>query len=141
MTTQKYLMTSKTGVQIEFGYDGNGRLVEFRLASELEEEHHKWLIDRLPFTKTDLEKLGNVPSVTITEIPLDLSFETFWKAFDYKVGSKPKAETLWNKLTDADKTLALQAIPKYKFYLKESGLACIYPERFISQERFKNEFK
>ncbi len=140
MTTQKYLMTSKTGVQIEFGYDGNGRLVEFRLTSELEEIHHKWLIDRLPFTMEDLDKLGKVPSVTITEIPLDLSFEAFYNKYEFKLGDRKKAEKLWKALSTADRTLAIQKIPAYKYHVKTAGIGTLHAERYISQERFKNEF-
>ncbi len=43
----------------------------------------------------------------------NIEFEIFWNLYDKKV-SKPKAEKLWNKLTDENRTSIMDYIPKYK---------------------------
>ena len=42
-----------------------------------------------------------------------LSFDTFWNAYDKKVG-RPKCEKLWEKLTAQEKGQCLSYIPLYK---------------------------
>ena len=44
-----------------------------------------------------------------TKIP----FNEFWDAYDKKV-EKPKSETLWNKLSQADRVAVMAYIPRYK---------------------------
>jgi hypothetical protein len=57
------------------------------------------------------------------------------------VGNKTKAKKLWTELSDADKTLALNKLPLYKRFIQVKGIETVYPERYISQRRFENEFK
>ena len=41
------------------------------------------------------------------------TFETFWKDYDKKVG-KPKCENKWKSISEADRKLIMENIPKYK---------------------------
>lgn len=62
-------------------------------------------VSRNPQTKLDNTKLD--------KIKLNISFDSFWNLYGKKV-SKPKTEPLWNNLTDKERTLVIDYIPKYK---------------------------
>lgn len=44
---------------------------------------------------------------------LNIPFEEFWKAYDYKKWSKKGAETAWRRLTNKDRIDAMEAVPLY----------------------------
>ena len=44
---------------------------------------------------------------------LNIPFETFWEAYDYKKGSKKWAETAWKRLTNKQREDAMLAVPLY----------------------------
>lgn len=44
---------------------------------------------------------------------INIPFEEFWKAYDYKKGSKKWAETAWKRLSNKDREDAMKAVPLY----------------------------
>lgn len=124
-----------------FKYDLNGCLIGFELNAQLNQIQYDSTLSALPIKEQTLLLWTKSPGVKVVEVPLDLSFATFWTKYAYKVGDKKKAEKLWIKLNDADKTLALINIEKYNRFVFERGIDKVYPERYLSQERFKNEFR
>jgi hypothetical protein len=88
-----------------------------------------------------LETVSKFPKALSIKPDIDLSFNGFWNAYTYKVGNKPKAEKLWDKLSENDKYAALTKIPEYNRYIARTGVAKIYPEGYLSQRRWENEFK
>ena len=136
---REYILTSPLiEGTIRFGYADTGRMVKFELNAELDTSQYQFLYNpaHFPFT---LEKLaifaGN--KGTITEVT-DITFDRFWKEFNYKVG-KVKAQCEWKKLTDDDKAKALARIKAYHFACKAHSREMVYPERYLKHRRFDDE--
>lgn len=68
----------------------------------------------------------------------NISFETFWNAYDKKRGDKEKLSKKWGKLTDAIRTEIMAYVPKYvkatpdKEYRKN-------PETFLNNKTWEDE--
>jgi hypothetical protein len=86
-----------------------------------------------------LERIGNYKSLKIAE-DIDLSFESFWNKYTYKVGAKEASKKLWGKLTDDEKYAAISKIKEYDKYIVRTGIAKVYPERYLKHRRWENEF-
>lgn len=139
---KSYTLISRNGNQSSFTFNADGLLIEFKADTAMENSPLTWLLDRLPIKFEQLQKMATGIQAQLVEAQLDLSFEKFWSEYDYKVGNKSKAKKLWEELSDADKSIALHSIGKYKRYLKvKTGIEQIYPERYISHRRFENDFK
>lgn len=140
----KQFVVTSTHFQGEllFKFDLNGRLIGFEVQAMLSEEQYGWFFANLP--KSQAVLLGDwkrkSKTIKVAEVPLDLSFEAFYKKYAYKVGDKKKAQTLWAKLSDAEKALAITKIDSYNRYTERTQIAKVYPERYLSQRRFENEF-
>lgn len=126
-------------------YDEKGGLVAMDISKmKIPAEHKYWFLGWLPYTLTDLETKKDTQrlKVTFKEVKSDLSFKAFWDTYGNKIGKKPRAEKLWDLLTEIERARALQAIPKYKFWLaNNTGVTMLHPTTFLSQRRFENEFK
>ena len=49
----------------------------------------------------------------IAKKELNIPFETFWQAYDYKKWSKKWAETAWKRLSNKEREQAMEAVPLY----------------------------
>jgi hypothetical protein len=129
--------------ELLFKFDETGRLTGFDMENAtLNPDQYEKLLSALPRSKVILDRwVKNSGKWTSTPVALDLSFETFYNTYAYKVGNKKKCEQLWNKMPDTEKTNALKAIPKYKAFSKEKSIDLVYPERYLSQQRYLNDFK
>ncbi len=136
---RKYVLTSNkfTG-SLVFEYDLNGILTGFKNEAELSNEQIFFLHTHFPFKEGHLSIAAG--SGTITEIT-DLSFERFWNDYAYKVGDKSKTRKLWKELSESEKIAVLDSFKRYNYYLKYMGIAKVYPERYLSQRRWENEYK
>lgn len=70
----------------------------------------------------------------------DTGFERFWNAYGYKVGNKARVAKKWNALGEGDRLLALGAIARYKRFAEGKKIDRVYPETYIDQRRWENEF-
>ena len=140
---KKYIIRSnKFYGELVLGYI-DGKLVFFDISTVSNNAAMLvWIYENLPSTIAHLQawpsKTKN--SLVITEVPMLLTFDAFWKAYNYKVGSKIKTASLWNKLSEEKRTLALAKIEKYRQWTKGKGIDMVYPERYIKDERFENDF-
>ena len=66
-------------------------------------------------------------------------FEHFWKLYDYKKG-KQKAYAKWNKLSDADKQKAIDAIPAYKADCARCKRDMQHPATYLYNHTFEDDF-
>lgn len=140
MLTQ-YLLTSPKGNQMTFKYK-EGTLVYFDGSSIKDLSAVTWLLERLPITLEELKTIVAKCKYECVEVPEDLSFNRFWETYNYKIGNKKRAEQLWKALTDEEKIQVLLAIPKYDRWLKtKNGIEKLYPETFLNQRRFENQYK
>ena len=84
-------------------------------------------------------KYGEIQNVKVSKVEEDLSFDNFWKVYNYKVGNKKRAERLWQRLTDDQKAKAITHLKSYEsFLIMNPGLAKLYPETYLNQERWNN---
>ena len=66
-------------------------------------------------------------------------FEHFWELYDYKKG-KQKAYAKWNKLSDADKQKAIDAIPAYKEDCARYKRDMQHPATYLYNHTFEDDF-
>jgi hypothetical protein len=76
----------------------------------------------------------------IYPVAQDLSFEAFWKKYNYKVGKKTRAEVLWKCMPDELKQLAMAGVDAYNKWLMGRSVEKAYPETYLAQRRWENEF-
>lgn len=110
-------MTSpKMAVDYQFKYDTNGRIVGFEILGEntFSSEQTIALFSKVPETIGQLKQFALKHKIQLTEILPDVTFDTFWKKYGNIDGSKIKAKAVWEKLSEKNKMLALNFIPKYK---------------------------
>jgi hypothetical protein len=69
----------------------------------------------------------------------DLSFEEFWKLYPLHK-AKGSAERAWNRISDKNKRAALAAIPRYREYCEQHGIAFKYPQGWLNDQRWTDEY-
>lgn len=149
---KEYLITlegkaaSKT---LHLGYR-NGLLakVEIPAHEQYSDTDLTWLLNWLRWQITESQLHDNVRDTTkvvkfsVFEIEQDLSFDHFWEVFDNKVGNRKRARKLWDALTDQQRIAVFINIRKYKYFLSiNTNQQQLYPETYLSQERWTNEYK
>ncbi len=140
---QNYSLTSdRFSGEILFTYNENDELYCLEIRAQLTQEQWAWLYEHLPIKFIQLQEMIKVKGSTmkVTQIEPDLSFERFYKLYNYKVGKK-EAENAWNRLSKANKVKAIAAIRKYEQWLSKSSIAKLYPATYLNQERFNDELK
>lgn len=74
----------------------------------------------------------------VQESTVNIDFEIFWKLYDKKRGNKEKIKSKWDSLTDKDRELIINYIPKYiksqpdKQFRKD-------PQTFLNNESWNDE--
>lgn len=71
----------------------------------------------------------------------DVSFEAFWKLYGKKVGNKAGVEKKWGRLSWDERVMAMGCIGRMKRYYDKKGIELPYPETYINQRRWENEFE
>lgn len=66
------------------------------------------------------------------------SFEMFWDLYEKKVGEKSKLIKKWDKLTEEERTKALEYIPKYKLAQPDKKYRK-NPETFLNNKSWNDE--
>lgn len=134
--TKLQIKNPTTGVALTVGYNSHDVLCFFEVTDN--EMNLEALQKALRFAGLKSEFMANCKAhnLTIVEIAEDLSFEAFWKRYDYKQG-KVKAAQEWNKINDATKAAALVGISKYKKSIP-NGVALLYPERYLKYRRWED---
>ena len=92
-------------------------------------------INNKEYNNINNKRLSNDnPKVEFSE-----KFEHFWKLYDYKKG-KQKAYAKWNKLSDADKQKAIDAIPAYKEDCARCKRDMQHPATYLYNHTFEDDF-
>lgn len=71
----------------------------------------------------------------------DVTFERFWNLYGKKVGNKAGVAKKWEKLSWEERVLAIGCIGRMRRYYEKKGLDLPYPETYINQRRWENEFE
>lgn len=139
MKEKAYLLTSpKFEGSILFKYGLNGLLTEIKISAQMEPAHQAWLLQHLPYHIRHIAAFKKQsPSIEFEEMPVDLSFEHFWKTYGNFAGKKKHCRTLWNNLSDAERSKCLNFLPIYKSAKVRDGTALAYPETYINQRNWE----
>lgn len=140
-----YTITGKnTGHIWQFKYRLNGVFDSWQiLEGELTEQQAIWLFNpaRFPYTETMCQGWRCIKNFDVVVGEPDLSFETFWSAYNYKVGKKVSTQKSWERLSKADRLAAIKGIAKYnRFLARKHGLEKAYPSTYINQRQWENEY-
>lgn len=154
---QKYIITfiDKPGEEIAITYNSVGRLLKIDAtdATNIHVKGFKELKESIPVELTDplaqLTQLMNSflnadtgkSKLNITQADFDVSFETFWNAYDNK-RHKVDAQKLFEKLSYADKYKCIESCTHYHAYRKRKGwLEQMLPDSYIRKREFETDFK
>lgn len=123
-------------------YDSRGFLICEKIEADLDLRQLTYVWERISIHECNLPNIALMSKgkIKIDRAPDDLSFERFWTLYNYKVGKKERVMKLWNALSETDKIVCLNSIPKYNKWLSLRTTARLYAETYLSQERFNNEF-
>jgi len=138
-----YLLTSPhfTG-EIELRFNENGHLIKYDNRAELTEKQFAYMLFRIPVNIDSLSVLTDGNQSKLTEVKIELTFDMFWDKYDYKMGKKARVMKLWEALTETDKQAAMKGIVKYDMYLAgHTKMEKAYPETYLSQRRWENDFR
>ena len=91
----------------------------------------------LPVHPDELQRFRAVGCIVKDISDLDLSFDTFWKVYDYKIAPM-KCKALWNKLSDEERIMALGYIPRLRNFYAKKQYDMPYPERFLKHRRWED---
>lgn len=146
--THEFILTSPLlAGKVIFAYDLNGDLKTFEVEGKLRPNQWHWLKSVFPFRIEYMKKLQNYKpknpktkvTLTIEQIPLDLSFDAFYKSYPNKHGKRKLAENTWNKLPKGEKVSAIAYIPKLQSLKKLEGTQMPYASTYLNQEYWKNK--
>lgn len=136
MHSQKY------DCDYQFKYDSNGRIMGFEILGEVNKfssEHTSKLFQNVPDTVGDLKQYARKINMPLIEVKQDLSFEVFWNQYNYKEGgSKKKTEAVWNRMSEKDKTMAINHLPRYERHLILTNVSKAYAITYLNQKRWEN---
>lgn len=137
MTGKKYILTSDhfTGeVTFEYNLKGYLRSVKIGEVRGLSYEMFEWIWQNHPLQASGMDALAKeAGNFKITEVPLDLSFDRFWRDYGNKVGKKTMTENAWKKLSAKDKVAALLFTPRLRNQKKLDGTQMPYPSTYLNQ--------
>ncbi len=120
-------------------YNQTGRLVAYE-ASEIQDEQLDYFLKNLPVLESKVKAFKTVGLIVLQQIE-ELTFETFWELYDYKVGNKARAKKLFDALSEVEKQDVFVGLKRYKAWLQTKTTAKLYPETFLAQKRWTLEYK
>lgn len=138
---KKYAVTSTNfSGELYYTYNDEGIFVGIEILAAMNRSQIKGVINTIPVDEAGLKQMVNTyKTMRIDEVPFDLSFESFWKAYNYKV-SKKDAEKAWKNTSDANKVIAIKSIPAYDKWLQTKSQPKVYPATYLNKERYFDDF-
>lgn len=130
----RYIITSATtGNEVDVTYNDLGQLTAVQMSGDRDKEQHVKAWNILPLFHHDMvHMVQQYKTLTIREVPTDLSFKTFYNLYGRKT-DPDLAEKAWAKLSDSDRMAALAGIKNHDLYLQQHGTAKPYPVRYITK--------
>lgn len=139
MTERSYILTGKKFQgSVLFKYGLTGYLTAFKVQGILTDVQLKALYKFIPLHFSQVRDLKNLGDVSIDEVPVDLSFENFWKTYGNYAGKKKRTEAMWDALNDAERSKCLNYISIYNTQKAKDGTNRVYPETYISNRVWDN---
>jgi hypothetical protein len=132
-----HLTSTTFNGHIEFHFNDNTLLEKMEIHAELSENQQIYLLKNMPRELPELYRLKS-PTVTITEVKHEVTFEMFWEKYDDRVNSsKKRTFQKWEKMTAADRARAYWFIPKY-FGALPQGTRKKFAETYLNAELWNN---
>jgi len=126
---------------LQFKFDTQGRICGFEIMGEtvMSGEQLSNFLAKLPQSIGILKQYCIKKKLELVELKQDVSFEAFWNAYNYKDGSsRRKTEAVWDRMSEKDKTMAINWIPKYKNILIKQGVSKMYATTYLNDKRWEN---
>lgn len=127
------------GVSAVLTYNSAGWLVGFALepADAFTEKQYITFAERFPFHENNVNGWKS-EKTSVRLIPPDLSFETFYKQYNQKLGKKPTAEAIWNRMPETEKIKAINFVQLYDQQLLKTGFNKKNCETYLNQKPWNN---
>ena len=140
----QYILSGKnSAVKAVFRYDLNGFITGFEVEGITNSKQLKYLFWNnnfpFPYTKDLIKLIIDSGYFFVKIVEDDLSFERFWKLYNYKV-SRKKAEKLYAKISKANRIKIFLHLPKYDAYLQHKGIEKAYPDTYLRNEKWNDEY-
>lgn len=136
-----YTVTGEnTNIVWQFKYRLNGLLYQFKLIEgELDQKQIQWLFVKgyFPYTEKQIKGWVSIKNFKIEVGKPDLSFDTFWEAYNHKV-KKAMSENSWKRLSQKDQMQAIQHIDVYDKYLARKHVAKAAPSTYLNQRYWED---
>lgn len=139
---KQYILKSNTNrARMVFRYSKNNLLIGFDLLGEYNRVQEVFIVKQVYDVATVelLEQFAKDKKLTLKVISGALDFESFWNDYGNKDGNRKKAQQLYEKLTESERALVRDAVPRYKERCRMNNTVLCYPDTYLSQERWKNE--
>lgn len=138
----KYIVTSKKkGVDskmlLDYNEAGEINKIEFE---GCDINQISYLLDRVPVLEDLLKNRCEAYNLNLAVAELDLSFDNFWNTFAYKVGKKMRSKRLWEAMSEAEKIESFVKIPKYHRFINIKQQESAYPETWLYNRMWENEY-
>lgn len=135
-----FLYSEKITDKIALNYVG-GLLKYIEFSDGLTDVQYGWFLKNVPHNEAYVANFAQVGNFQVYAVH-SYTFEDFWEMYGYKVGKKERVKKLWENLTEIEQGKCMVSIPKYKRWLnKNEGIAQCYPETYLSQKRWENEYE
>ena len=82
--------------------------------------------------------LSGVALFPLKDLPANLLAIIIY--YGYKVGNKARVQKKWEKLPEGERVLAMASIARYRRFAEGKKIEMVYPETYIDQRRWENEF-
>lgn len=138
----KILLYPKRELEEHVMYQFNeaGLLTGFEIHKTMTEEQFRSFCKLLPFNSQQLDAMleqwrKNEIKFKVEHLQEDLTFERFYNSYHYNGGekrNKVRAEKVWNRMGDGDRTAALNYIAKYAKDKKNNRTAMMYPDTYLN---------
>lgn len=134
------IYSKRNDCSFQFKYGVKGILIGFDITEERELDGEALAgILNIGLTEKKFLYYTKNKSIPVVKILQDISFDNFWNTYNYKEGgSKKKAEAAFLKLSEKDKSAALNYIQKYKRIKAKEGTALAYATTYINGQLWNN---
>ena len=142
-TTTYTVKSNNTPIVWVFRYDLSGHLVAFEIKDgQLTDQQCLWLFNnsRFPWHESRLQPWFQNKKVTIEKGEPDLSFDTFYNAYKYKI-KRVVAERSWKRLSRVDRMNAILGIRAYENHLKRHPRKQkANPSTYLNQRYWEDDY-
>ena len=132
----RHLITTKrSAVRLTLGFDERGWLCEMGLENIEELAQVYSVLRRAPLQEDQLAQ--QFPPEHFHRTVLNVSFDDFWKRYNYKEGKKD-SERAWSRMSESSRQLAYGYVDRYKAACQRDHKHLMYPASYLRAERWND---